>query len=165
MTAQPTPKTLYFDLDGTIIHMGFGDVKLRLADGAFERAVRQAGFERLLCVANAVAIVHALEEIGQEVDGVEMIFRLALGAIGDLAWFRRVTTLVEDPRHRARFIDLAADWWWIDDSALHYLALEGMTDLFSAHRGGRILAPNPDGDGRDVIEWLERVGRSGPQKA
>ena len=119
-------RTLYFDLDGTLIHMGFGSVKPRLAGAAFERAVRAAGFERLVCVANAVSIVHALEELGREADGVGMIHRLTFGAVSDEAWFRRVTTLVPDPRHRARFIDRTIDWWWVDDLAARYLALEGM---------------------------------------
>ena len=163
MQNEASQKTLYFDLDGTLIHMGFGAVKPCLAKGGFERAVQAAGFERLVCVANAVAIVHALEEMGKQPDGFEMIFQLCLGAIGDGAWFRRVTTLVAEPRHRARFIDFAADWWWVDDLALRYLTLEGMPGLYAAHRGGRILAPDPNGDGRDVIEWLDGIARSRQQ--
>ena len=162
MSPQRPPKTLYFDLDGTLIHLGFGDVKPCLADAAFERAVRAAGFQSLVCVANAVAIVHALEEAGHEVDGIEMILRLSLGALRDEVWFRRVTVLVDDPRHRARFLDRARDWWYLDDLAPRYLGLEGMIDLYEAHRGGRILAPDSNGDGRDVLEWLERVAAAGP---
>lgn len=89
-----------------------------------------------------------------------MIFRLALGAFGDLEWFRRVTTLVEDPRHRARFIDLSANGWWVDDSAVAYLELENMRDAYRVHQGVRIFTPDPNGDGRDVIHWVEHVGEA-----
>jgi hypothetical protein len=134
-------------------------VKPRLAEGGFERAVRAAGFERLVCVANAVAIVHALEEDGRDADGLGMIYQLTFGAVSDEPWFRRVTTLVPDPRHRARFIDRTVDWWWVDDLALRYLTLEGLGELYPAHAGERIFAPSPEGDGGDVLAWLARLPR------
>lgn len=150
-------RVLYFDLDGTVIHSGFGSVKSALADGALERAIRSAGFGRLVCVANAVTIVHALEESGDEVDGLGMILQLTFGAFADEAWFRGVTTLVQEPRHRARHLDLSADWWWVDDLAQRYLTLEGMADRFDRHRGERIFAPDPEGDGQDVLDWLHGI--------
>jgi hypothetical protein len=53
-------KTLYFDLDGTLVLSSFGQVKPRLDQGRFERGVRRAAFQRLVCVANSVAIISAL---------------------------------------------------------------------------------------------------------
>jgi len=43
-------KTLYFDINGTLaFHY---ECKSALVSGAFERTVRQTGFERLVCVSN-----------------------------------------------------------------------------------------------------------------
>jgi hypothetical protein len=163
-SAGARERVLYFDLDGTVIHSGFGSVKKALADGVLERAIRSAGFDRLVCVANAVAIVRALEDLGRRVDGLDIILQLTSGAFADEAWFRRVTTLVVDPRRRARYLDFSADWWWVDDLAQRYLTQEGMADRFTRHSGERIFAPDPEGDGQDVLDWLHGIppiGRPG----
>ena len=88
------PRTLYFDLDGTIIQGDFGHVKPRLADGRFEDAIRLSGFGRLVCVANMCTIVSTLIEMGRDVDGREMVFRLCQGAFRDETWFRSSITLI-----------------------------------------------------------------------
>jgi hypothetical protein len=148
-------RTLYFDLDGTLITNSFGCVKTRLAGGAFERAVRSAKIERLVCVGNAVAIVRALDEIGRAPDALGMIFDLSLGAFEDPAWFRAVTGLIADPRRRAAHIEFSGDWWYVDDLARHYLEIEGRSEMLSVHEGTRIFVPSEDGDGADVLGWLE----------
>ena len=148
-------RTLYFDLDGTIVHGGFGTVKPRLADGRLEAAIRAAGFERLVCVANMCTIVSILIEAGREVDGHEMIFRLSQGAFRDKGWFRSSTTLIPDGSRRARYIDFNGDWWWVDDRALFFLDREGLTHYADQERGRRLMIPQPDGDGSDIISWLE----------
>jgi hypothetical protein len=151
------PRTLYFDLDGTVVVRDFGHVKPKLADGGFERAIRHAGFERLVCVANMCTIVTALLEIEPDTDGRGMILQLCQGAFQDETWFRRVTTLIPDGAHRARHIDFAGDWWWADDRPAKFLALEGLLPLLDQHRGHRLMVTDPDGDGSDLIEWFERI--------
>ncbi len=94
-------RTLSFDIDGTLLRGSFGAPKALLAAGAFERAVRAAGFERLVCVGNVVAIVRTLER-AQPVDGQAMVLRVCQGVFEDEAWFRATTELVEDPAARAR---------------------------------------------------------------
>lgn len=47
-------KTLYFDIDGTILPLDAPGPKPALADGALERVVREAGFERLAWLAASV---------------------------------------------------------------------------------------------------------------
>ena len=150
------PRTLYFDLDGTIVHADFGHVKPRLADGRFEASIRASGFERLVCVANMCTIVSTLAELGREVDGHDMIFRLCQGAFRDDHWFRSSTTLIPDGARRARYIDFGGDWWWVDDRALFFLELEGLAH-HADHRGRRLMVPKPDGDGSDVLSWLESI--------
>lgn len=150
-------RTLYFDIDGTLLRGSFGAPKARLAQGAFERAVRAADVERLVCVGNVVAIVRTLER-GQRVDGHGMVLRVCQGVFEDEAWFRRVTDLVADPAARAAAIDEARDWFWVDDLAERYCVTAGRADLFRAHAGTRILVPAPDGDGGDVLRWLAGLG-------
>jgi hypothetical protein len=150
-------RTLYFDIDGTLLLGSFGDPKPALADGAFERAVRRAGVERLVCVGNVVHIVRTLEAGPRPIDGHATVFRTCQGVFQDEAWFRRVTSLVLDPSERARHIETADDWYWVDDLAERYCAQSELTALFEEHAGGRIFVPVPDGDGADVLAWLERL--------
>ena len=151
------PRTLYFDLDGTVVHGDFGKVKPKLADGRLEAAIRQAGIERLVCVANICTIVTALIDMGRDADGHDMIFQLCQGAFRDEAWFRSSTALIPDGSHRARYIDFSGDWWWVDDRAQFFLDSEGLSPLAEQHRERRLMIPQPDGDGSDVIAWLESI--------
>lgn len=152
------PRTLFFDIDGTLLVGSFGRPKAALADGAFERAVRAAGVERLVCVGNVIGIVRQLEAT-RPIDGQGMVLRLCQGAFEDEAWFRAVTTLVDDPRRRARAVAAreAEDWAWVDDQAERYCAEAALGDFFAAHVGGRIFVPTFEGDGTDVLAWLTRL--------
>ena len=148
-------RTLYFDIDGTLLLGSFGQPKPALAGGAFERAVRAAGVERLVCVGNVVEIVRQLERWGRgpPVDGLGVVLRVCQGVFEDEAWFRASTTLVADPARRALAIDPTTDWWWCDDLAAKYCDACGVPGLLQG-AGGRILVPVPDGDGTDVLGWL-----------
>lgn|SRR5439155_965341 len=145
-------KTLYFDINGTLaLHY---ECKPALAGGVFERAVRQAGFERLVCMSNIQNTIKVLADMGQTTDTLGIIFDLCWGAFCDRMWFLDVTALVPDPEHRVRSVDFAADWWYLDDLAEEYLGREGMSKLFLQNQGGRILAPDPEGDGNEILDWL-----------
>ena len=149
------PRTLYFDLDGTIIHGSTGRAKPGLADGRVEAAIRAAGFDRLVCVANFCTILSTLIEEGLEVDGHDMVFRLSQGAFRDLDWFRSLTTFIPDGSHRARYIDFNGDWWWVDDRARFFLEREGLSK-HADQEGRRLMIPEADGSGDDVVAWLGR---------
>jgi hypothetical protein len=154
------PRTLYFDLDGTVVQRGFGHVKPRLADGQLEDAVRAAGFERLVCVANMCTIVSTLLDMGRDdVDGPVWIFQLCQGAFRDLKWFHSMTTLIRDGTTRAQFIDFGGDWWWVDDRATYYL---DSAELMRRAEGSptRVMIPTPEGDGADMIEWFDAIART-----
>lgn len=153
-------RTLYFDIDGTLLLGSFGAPKPALAGGAFERLVRGAGFERLVCVGNVVQLVRTLER-SQPVDGLGMVLRVCQGVFEDEAWFRSVTTLIDDPAARARTVlaDGGADWRWIDDLAAHYCKEAGLAHAYREHAGARIFVPTSDGDGQDVAGWLAGLQR------
>ena len=148
-------KTLYFDIDGSILRGS--RPKSALAGGEFERAVRNAGFEELVCVSNVVATIQFLESLGEAPDGRKIVFDVCRGTIQDEAWFRSVTSLVSDPRHRASHIDFASDWWYLDDMAEWFMDLDGFEELYKVHLGRRIFAPDETGDGSHALNWLETV--------
>jgi hypothetical protein len=153
-------RTLYFDIDGTLLVGSFGAPKPALAGGVFEQLVRAAGFERLVCVGNVVAIVRTLEK-SAPVDGLGMVLRVCQGVFADERWFWRVTTLIDDPAARARTVVESGgpDWFWIDDLAAHYCEQAALGAAYREHAGTRILAPTPEGDGCDLAEWLTRLRR------
>ena len=149
-------KTLYFDINGTITFLY--RCKPALTEGAFEQAVREAGFERLICMSNIQNTIRLLTALGKQPDSRGIIFDMCWGAFRDSDWFRRVTTLVPDPDHRARCIDLAADWWYMDDLAEEYLQKDGFANLYAANLGRRVLMPKPDSDGDEILRWLRDYG-------
>ncbi len=149
-------KILYFDIDGTILRGDEGEVKTALGAGAFEVAIRDAGIERLVCVGNFGAIASGMKVLEIEYDTLGVLFRLCGGAFRDEAWLRARTIVIDDPQRRADHIDFTGDWWYADDLAPYYLRQSGRAELLERHLGGRILTPEPSGDGRDVLEWLRR---------
>ena len=145
-------KSLYFDIDGTILRDS--TPKPALADGAFERAVQQAGFEQLVCVSNVITTIQFMEKLGQEIDGLGIVFDVCRGTIRGRTWLRNMTTLVSDPEHRARCIDFAADWWYLDDMARWYMQQDQLSEVYQENLGVRIFVPNQDGDGSNVLNWV-----------
>jgi hypothetical protein len=86
ISERDAPKTLHFDLDGTIVHADFGtsNEARRWPVGGCDT---RAGFVRLVCVANVCTIESSLVALGREVDGHDMIFQLCQGAFRDQRWF------------------------------------------------------------------------------
>lgn len=147
-------KTLYFDIDGTILLGDHYAPKPLLAGGQFEAHVRKAGFDRLVCVGNLSGILRMVRDMGIEVDELDSIMRFCCGAFADASWFRSVTTLVADSGSRTKHIDYSGDWWYVDDLAEQYFTEAGQRDILDAHRGGRVLITPPGSDGQDIVDWL-----------
>ena len=150
-------RTLYFDLDGTLIGQRTGRPKPALVGGRFEDAVRGAAFETIVCVGSFVGVIHELASVRRDYDGPGAILDLCAGTFRDAAWFRRALRLVGDPWNRAAEIPLDGDWWYVDDLAQAFLSRAGRDDVFRAELGRRICAPQPDGDGSDILTWLDRI--------
>lgn len=150
----PPVRTLYFDFDGTLLVHATNRPKAALTGGAFEAAVRTAGFERLICVGSFVTVIHELAPVRPDYDGLGAIFALSRGTFTDEAWFRAHVGLVPDPAHRAAAIPLDSDWWYVDDLALEFMARDGLAAVSGTEMGRRILAPDPYGDGSDILQWL-----------
>jgi len=148
-------KTLYFDIDGTVLPGDRHEAKSRLANGALEAAIRRAGFTHLVCVGNFARIAHLVMAMDIDYDPMHVLFELCCGAFADEEWFRSVTTLVRDPELRTTQIDYSGDWWYVDDLAKDYFRGAGQGDILAAHEGTRVHIPDPRGDGGDILDWLE----------
>ncbi len=155
--APARPAVLYFDIDGTLVRPTFGAAKPALAAGRFEAAVRRAGFERLVCVSDAVLFGEILASAARIGAAHDVVLQLCRGTIRDAAWFGATTRLVADPLQRARFIDIHEDWYYLDDAAFTYLQAVGSPVLDRGVREGRVCACDPGGDGSDVLAWLSAV--------
>ena len=150
-------KTLYFDIDGTILPANEARAKPCLEGGRLESAVRSAGFHRLVCVGNFCHIAAVMKGMGVDFDELGILLGICRGAFVDDHWFRSVTTLVSDPEDRARCIDFTGDWWYLDDLAEEYLRRANREDVLKSQLNGRVFIPDPNGDGRDVLDWLTAV--------
>ena len=69
-------KILYFDIDGTLLCNS--QPKIALANGAFERSVRDAGFDQLVCVGNIVTAIHFLDSIKEPMNGLKFSIDISL---------------------------------------------------------------------------------------
>jgi hypothetical protein len=148
-------KTLFFDIDGTILADGTGKCKPALRGGALERAIRLCGFEAVICVGNICYIITCLQEMGKEIQPMELIFELCDGAFENLDWMMKEVQYMKDPTSRGDQIDFEGDFYYADDLAEYYLTLADKTELFARHSGKRILVPDPDSTGEDLLRWLD----------
>lgn len=151
---------MYFDIDGSLLIGDTGKPKAALANGAFERALRRCRFERLICVGNFVDAARTASKINSDYDIHGAIFRICAGVFEDEEWFRAATSLTDDSYYRAAGVDLSVDWWYLDDLAKYYFSAAGRQDVFEVNAGVRIFIPSADGDGEDVINWIDRIDRS-----
>ena len=155
-------RRLYFDIDGTVLTLDTGEPKPALAAGCLEAAIRIADFDEIVCVGNFVDVAHAVKAVHPAYDSLGVIFALCGGVFQDEGWFRQTARLARDPKNRALEIELASDWWYVDDLAREYMMRAGLHTVFENEEGRRILVPGGEGDGSDVLEWLRtKVGFTG----
>jgi hypothetical protein len=150
-------RKLYFDIDGTILDVQTALAKPALLDGRFARAIRAAGIETLVCVGNYAGVVVEVQAMARNYDALGAILELCNGVFSDEGWFRANTRLIADPEDRAAEVNLDEDWWYVDDLAEKYFVEAGRAEVFRQQVGRRILAPTPDGDGADVLDWLDGI--------
>ena len=150
-------RTLYFDLDGTILSSEDGEAKESLRNGVLELAVRRAKFTRLVCVGNIGIVTHEVEKHCNDYDAIEIVFRLCGGTFQDINWFRAVTKMVANPEKRAESIDYSSDWWYLDDLAVTYLRDANRLESLKGSGEQRVLVPDPSGKGSEILVWLNTI--------
>jgi hypothetical protein len=159
----PRKRVLYFDIDGTLVRPTFGPAKRALAGGRFERLVREAGFDRLVCVSDAVLLSRAvIEHCGCGGEVHPAVYRFCNGTFSDRKWFRHNVDLVQDPTRRASEIDFDTDWYYVDDHAYKHLALAGLDHVGA---WGRTLSCDPHAEGHDIVAWLRGLAEARPPGA
>ena len=114
-------KILYFDIDGTLLDIDSGSAKPALANGNFEKTIRNLDIHQLVCVGSFVDVVHALKETYDLYDGTGELFQMCGGVFSDENWFRDNIILVKNSSNRASEIDFDEDWWYVDDLAELFL--------------------------------------------
>ncbi|MGE0193381.1 MAG: hypothetical protein AB7T63_15225 [Planctomycetota bacterium] len=152
-------RVLYFDIDGTLVHETFGAAKRALAHGRFERLVRSAGFDRLVCVSDAVSIGRLVAAQRPGEDLMDTVLHLCGGTLRDGEWFRTHVRPVFDPIHRGRYIDTRCDWYFVDDWATAHLEQAYPSTWIDYLRQGRVLQCNAVGSGDDIVAWLRRIAQ------
>ena len=146
---------LYFDIDGTLLDIDSGNAKEALANGRFEDTVRRLGIHQLICVGTMTDVIRSAKEYDDSYDSLGVLFRICRGTFLDEYWFRDNIILVHDSCNRAREIDLTSDWWYVDDLAEYYFKIADLDSEFKTNAGTRILVPTPNGDGTDILSWME----------
>jgi len=159
----PRERVLYFDIDGTLVHEPFGAAKRALANGRFERLVRAAGFDRLVCVSDAVSIGRLIASQWPGEDLMDTVLQLCGGTLHDGAWFRSHVRPVVDPIQRGRHIDMRHDWYFVDDWAAAHLEKAYPSTFIEYLRQGRVLQCNAAGSGDDIVAWLRRIAQQPPR--
>ena len=76
-------KIFYFDIDGTVLEGDTGRCKKALAGGALERSIRACGFDQVICVGNLCYVISFLEEMGERIEPMHMVFEICDGAFVD----------------------------------------------------------------------------------
>ena len=155
----PSPdRVLYFDIDGVLLNLR-EEVKHLLRDGALERELKQLSFSSLVCVSDWAEASHdQLPRASVKRRGSWIRRACTLqGVFPDESWFLGRLHLAEDAGSRCRIIEMTKDWYYVDDWAREFLGKEFGDELYQREKGRRVLMPDPDGDGSDVLDWLLKI--------
>lgn len=158
-------RVLYFDIDG--VFLAYDDTpKALLTGGKVQQRLDELGFEKLVCVSGWADLVQT-EFVGRPPRSREARLRelheLIAAVLPTWEWFLARVELGSDTDRRCTHIDLASDWYYVDDWAdkffieAHGLAAYERNLHRAGSRAGRILLADPHGGGGDVLDWLDAI--------
>lgn len=154
LDANPETKILYFDIDGTFLD--YDDVpKTAFLNGQLEASLKKANFDYLACVSGWVDIfadkVMKLDSLEQRKTAM---YQLLEPMFPDKNWFIEKLILISDTDARCTYMDLKTDWFYVDNWADKFFTAAHGEKLFKKHKGDRVLLCDHQGDGSDILEWL-----------
>ena len=82
------------------------------------------------------------------------MYKLLEPLFPDKDWFMEKLILISDTDARCTYMDLKTDWFYVDDWADKFFTEAHGEKLFKKQKGGRVLLCDHQGDGSDVLEWL-----------
>jgi len=125
-----------------------------LLNGQLEAALKAADFDFIACVSGWSDIfadpVMRLDFAQRK----EAMYQKLAPLFPDKEWFMDKIILVQDTDHRCQYIDLKADWYYIDDWADKFFKEAHGEALYQQELGKRILLCDHKRDGSDVLQWL-----------
>ena len=135
-------KTLYFDIDGTI--NDYHDVtKRRLSDGTLQKLLIRKGFERLVCVSGWTTMIRDASRnpyfrptMEQQ---IETLRQVIVEAFPDKEDFHARCKLEFENDQRGRHINLAEDFYYLDDWAKEFFEKHHGPGSYAAYESTRIL--------------------------
>ena len=148
---------MYFDIDGTFLD--YDDApKTAFLNGKLEASLKNANFDYHACVSGWVDIfadkVMKLDSLEQRKTAM---YKLLEPLFPDKDWFMEKLILISDTDARCTYMDLKTDWFYVDDWADKFFTEAHGEKLFKKQKGGRVLLCDHQGDGSDVLEWLNAV--------
>jgi len=154
LDANPETKILYFDIDGTFLD--YDDApKTAFLNGQLEASLKKANFDYLACVSGWVDIfadkVMKLDSLEQRKTAM---YQLLEPMFPDKNWFMEKLILISDTDARCTYMDLKTDWFYVDNWADKFFTEAHGEKLFKKHKGERVLLCDHQGDGSDILKWL-----------
>ena len=143
-------KVLYFEIDGTLLD-DEDNPKSALAKSQFEAALKAANFEFLACVSTWVDILAAPNLQFSLEQRKEAVYQKLAPLFSDKAWFMSKIMLLPDTNNRGKYIDLNADWYYVDVCADTFFEKAHGAELYQEHLNNRILLCDHRGDGSDIF--------------
>ena len=150
------PRILYFDIDGVLLD--YEDrPKPALVGGVLQSELQRLDFRKLVCVSGWANTAFEPGLRLAPAQRVRWIYRPLKDIFPDEAWFCARTDLYAESDKRGFAINLAANWYCVDDWADKFTAESYGEALYKAELGRRISRPDPYGDGSDILAWLSRI--------
>ena len=162
-------RTLLFDIDGTLLNYD-DNPKPRLLGGAFEKLLKEKGFDRLICVSGwCNPDPYALESKDQEYilryskSRIWTLYRDLDGPclrkfFTDHDWAQDILGIVLDTDRRAKYLDLNSDYLYIDDWAHEFFLKEHSQEAYEEQtRLKKVLQVDPEDDGQQILDHLESL--------
>jgi len=154
---MPNRKVLYFDIDGVFVDDLFED-KLALINREFEYRLKKLEFNDYVCLSTWSTIVKIQLIPLNEEEQKEKIYNMVSGVIKDKEEFIQKLILKNQTEElRCKHISMKDDWYYIDNQAKRYFTNVFDVSIYEEYLGTRILNVETEGDGSDIIHWLDKL--------